>query len=42
MGWGCCLFGEKVWTEMAAAAAAAVDWGVAVVQVDADVAALRC
>lgn len=41
MGWGCCLFGEKVWTEMAAAAVA-VDWGVAVVQVDADVAALRC
>lgn len=41
VGWGCCLFGEKVWTEKAAAAAV-VDWEVAVVQVDADVAAPRC
>lgn len=36
------MFGEKVWTEKAAAAAAVVDWEVAVVQVDADVAAPRC
>lgn len=35
------MFGEKVWTEKAAAAAV-VDWEVAVVQVDADVAAPRC
>lgn len=34
------MFGEKVWTEKAAAAV--VDWEVAVVQVDADVAAPRC
>lgn len=33
------MFGEKVWTEKAAAV---VDWEVAVVQVDADVAAPRC
>lgn len=43
-GWGCCLFGGKVWTEMAAAAAA--DWVVAAAaaaaQVDADAAARRC
>lgn len=40
MGWGCCLFGQKVWTEMAAVVA--VDLEVVVVQVDADVAAPRC
>lgn len=39
------MFGQKVWTETAAppaAVAAAVDLEVAVVQVDADVAARRC
>lgn len=35
------MFGQKVWTEMAAAVVA-VDLEVAVVQVDADVAAPRC
>lgn len=43
-GLGCCLMGQRVWSEMTAAAAAAVVVGLeaAAVQVDADVAALRC
>lgn len=47
-GWGCCLRGQKVLSEVAAAVAAAVDLvaevvaAVVVVQVDADVAAPHC
>lgn len=43
-GSGCCLTGLRVWSEMTAAAAAAAVVGLeaAAVQVDADVAALRC
>lgn len=42
-GWGCCLMGQKVLSEMAAAAVAAVvGLEAVVVQVDADVAAPHC
>lgn len=47
-GWGCCLKGQRVLSEVAAAAVAAAAVGLAaevvaaVVQVDADVAAPHC
>lgn len=47
-GWGCCLWGQKVLSAMAAAVAAVVGLvaevvaAAAVVQVDADVAAPHC
>lgn len=49
MGWGCCLRGQRVLSEVAAAVAAAVGLvaevvaaAAVVVQADADVAALHC
>lgn len=49
VGWGCCLRGQRVLSEVAAAVAAAVGLvaevvaaAVVVVQADADVAALHC
>lgn len=44
MGWGCCLKGLRVSSEVAAAATglAAENSAAAVVQVDADVAAPHC
>lgn len=44
MGWGCCLTGQKVLSEVAAAAAvvAVVGSEAVAAQVDADVAAPHC